>query len=126
MLNGLKEFMAKLADKFSIAKPVEVVSSGGHLVRPVDVNGVAIDDGVTQYSVAHPVVEVDATGTVKADSTKIFSTHKKVTVSPIGTPVVTTGPTGTTTGTTLGGGGGAAPALKFNVAANSQYISLIS
>jgi hypothetical protein len=91
--------MAKLADVFSIAKPVEFVVSGGHKVRPVDVNGVALDDATTSYSEAHPVVQVDSTGTAKTDSTRVFGTHRKVTSDPTGTPVIIVNSTGTSLGT---------------------------
>lgn len=87
-----------LPSVFSVAKPVEFVGSGGHKVRPVDVNGVALDDGVTTYSVAHPVVQVNPDGSAKTDATKIFSIHKLVTSDPTGTPVVIVNAAGTTLG----------------------------
>jgi hypothetical protein len=91
----------------------------------VDANGVALDDATTIYSVAHPVLETDSSGVVTTDATKKVSTPRSVTISPKGSPIVTVDSNGNVLGTTLGGGGPAAPALKFNVTSNSQYTSLL-
>ena len=114
-----------LPSEYSVAHAVTLVASGGHLVRPVDGNGTALDDGTTVYSVAHPVLETDAAGVVTTDATKIVSNPRSVTISAKGTPVVTVDSNGTVLGTTLGLGGGVLPALKFNVATNSMYSSLL-
>lgn len=91
-----------LPSKYSIAHAVTVVGAGGHPVRPVDVNGVALDDSNTVFSIAHPVLETDASGVVVSDSTKSVSTPRLVTVSAAGTPVITVDSIGNTLGAAFG------------------------
>jgi hypothetical protein len=76
-----------LSTIFSGSTGVEVVSSGGQLVRQVDGDGIALDDGVTVYSVAEPVVLLSTLG-ITEDLSKGFGTWKKVTLSTDGVPVV--------------------------------------
>lgn len=94
--------MAKLTEKFSVYTPFEIVVSGGRLVRQVDVNGVALDDSSVSYSVATPVMPVDANG-VNEDASKTFSVHMKVTISPKGHPIVRVDVNGVAISTSLSG-----------------------
>lgn len=79
--------MASLTETFSTFTPVEYVASGGRPVRQVDGDGVALDDGTTVYSVAHPVVLVSSLG-ITEDLSLIYGNWQKVTISPDGHPVV--------------------------------------
>jgi hypothetical protein len=92
-----------LASKFSNALPVELVASGGWLVRQVDGNGVALDDGVTVYSVAKPVVVVSSAG-VTEDLSATYSIHRQITTSPTGHPVVRVDGSGAVVLTPFSGG----------------------
>jgi hypothetical protein len=118
-----------LTSKFSTVLPVFVVGSGGWLVRQVDANGVALDDGVTTYSVAKPVVTVTNLGATE-NSLYIYGVYRAVTLSPNGHPVVRVDENGTVVttplGTPLGGGSGGTPGLIFNVNTNNMYLPLIS
>lgn len=117
-----------LSSKFSTVLPVFVVGSGGWLVRQVDGNGVALDDGVTTYSVAKPVVTVSNVGATE-NGLYIYGVYRAVTLSPNGHPIVRVDENGNVVTTALGtplSGGGGTPTLKFNVAANSQYFPLLA
>jgi hypothetical protein len=118
-----------LTSKFSTVLPVFVVASGGWPVRQVDGNGVALDDGVTTYSVAKPVVTVNNVGSTET-GLYIYGVYRAVTLSPTGHPVVRVDENGnvvtTALGTPLSGGGGGAPSLKFNNVNNSQYLPILA
>lgn len=85
---------------FSEAKPVQVVASGGILVRQVDLNGVALDNANYTYSEAMPVMPVDSTGT-NEDASKVFSVWQSITIDPNGIPVIRVDSQGNATATAL-------------------------
>lgn len=96
-----------LPSKYSVSMPIEVVASGGLLVRQVDTNGVALDDSTYVYSVALPVMPVDTNGQ-NEDATRIVSVHTKVTIHPNGMPIIRIDASGNATNTSLSGGAGSA------------------
>lgn len=91
-----------LPSKYSISMPVEVVGSGGMLVRQVDTNGVALDDATDGYGVALPVMPVTSSG-VNEDGTRGFGVWQKVTVSSEGFPVIRVDASGNAVSTAFGG-----------------------
>lgn len=92
-----------LPSGYSVSLPVEVVASGGILVRQVDLNGVALDNSSYSYSVAMPVMTVDSNG-VNGDGSRVFGTHLRVTIDPNGFPVIRVDTSGNAISTPFGGG----------------------
>lgn len=82
-----------LTSTFSVFRPVEFVSSGGILVRQVDSNGVALDDGVTVFSTAKPIMSINSQGRSSSLSLA-YGDWRKVTLSALGRPVVRVDATG--------------------------------
>jgi hypothetical protein len=108
-----------LPSKYSVSLPVEVVSSGGILIRQVDTNGVALDDGTYSYGVALPAMPVNSSG-ANEDSSLVFGVHTLVTLDPRGFPVIRVDAQGNAVSTPFGssGTGYTAPVISNGVANN--------